>query len=84
LFGLLGFTALAQETRSTILGTVKDASGAVVPGATVEITHSETNAAAKLTTNDKGYFEAPYLLPGTYNIAVTRNGFKRYVQNGYV
>src|SRR5581483_3692965 len=41
------------------------------------------NATVRLTTNDKGYFEAPYLLPGTYNIAVTASGFKRSVQSGY-
>jgi hypothetical protein len=81
---LSGSVALAQETRSTILGTVKDAAGAVVAGATVEVNNSDTNTTVRLTTNDKGYFEAPYLLPGTYNIAVTANGFKRYLQNNYV
>jgi hypothetical protein len=75
--------ALAQETRSTILGTVKDSAGAVVSGATVEINNIETNTIVRLTTNDKGYFEAPYLLPGAYNITVTASGFKRYLQNGY-
>src|SRR5262249_11676763 len=67
---LTSSVALAQETRSTILGTVKDSAGAVVAGAVVEIHNSETNATVKLTTNDKGFFEAPYLVPGTYNIAV--------------
>ena len=81
---LSGSVALAQETRGTILGTVKDTAGAVVAGATVEITNSETNSGTRVTTNDKGYFEAPYLLPGTYNIVVAAGGFKRYVQNGYV
>jgi hypothetical protein len=80
---LTASVALAQETRSTILGTVKDSAGAVVSGATVEINNIETNTTVRLTTNDKGYFEAPYLLPGTYNIAVTASGFKRYLQNGY-
>ena len=74
---------LAQETRSAILGTVKDSAGAVVAGATVEVTQTETNATSKLTTNDSGYFEAPYLLPGTYTISVTASGFKKYVQQGY-
>jgi hypothetical protein len=75
--------ANAQETRSTILGTVKDVSGAVVAGAAVEVTNTETNATVKLATNDKGYFEAPYLLPGVYSIAVSAGGFKKYVQSGY-
>ncbi len=76
--------ALAQETRSTILGTVRDAAGAVVAGAAVEISNTETNTTTKLNSNDKGYFEAPYLLPGVYTISVTVSGFKKYVQNGYL
>mgnify|MGYP002385895960 CR=1 FL=1 len=67
--------ALAQETRSAILGTVRDSAGAVVAGATVEVTQTETNSTSKLTTNDSGYFEARYLLPGTYSISVTASGF---------
>lgn len=74
----------AQETRSTILGTVKDAAGAVVPGASIEVTNSDTNAKTRLSTNDKGYFEAPYLLPGNYTLTVVATGFKKYVQTGYV
>ena len=73
----------AQETRSTILGTVKDQSGAVVSGATVDVTNTDTNTTTKLSTNSSGYFEAPYLLPGGYSISVTAQGFKRYVQQGY-
>ncbi|HEX5081794.1 MAG TPA: carboxypeptidase-like regulatory domain-containing protein [Blastocatellia bacterium] len=80
---LTGGVALAQETRSAILGTVKDATGAVVAGATVDVTNTDTNATAKLSTNSSGYFEAPYLLPGVYSITVTAQGFKRYVQQGY-
>ncbi|MBA3716082.1 MAG: carboxypeptidase regulatory-like domain-containing protein, partial [Pyrinomonadaceae bacterium] len=77
LLGLCGVSALAQETRSTILGTVKDTAGAVVPGATVEVTSTDTNTATRLTTNDSGYFEAPYLLPGAYSITVSAGGFKK-------
>ncbi len=84
MFCWLSAEALAQETRSTILGTVRDSSGAVVPGAAIEISNTETNSTTKLSTNDKGYFEAPYLLPGIYSIVVTVDGFKKNVQNGYV
>jgi hypothetical protein len=81
---LLGITALAQETRSTILGTVKDANAAAVAGASVEITNTDTNTTSRVNTNSSGYFEAPYLLPGTYSIAVSAPGFKKLVQQGYV
>src|SRR5215470_17919851 len=80
---LTGGVALAQETRSTILGTVKDQSGAAISGATVDVTNTETNSTTKLSTNSSGYFEAPYLLPGVYSITVTAQGFKRHVQQGY-
>ena len=73
----------AQETRSALLGTVRDSAGAVVAGATVAITNTETNSNTTLTTNDSGYFEAPYLLPATYTITVTATGFKTYVQRGF-
>jgi Carboxypeptidase regulatory-like domain/TonB dependent receptor len=74
----------AQETRGSILGTVTDSSGAVVSGATVIVTNTDTNTSTTLTTNDKGYFEAPYQLAGTYTIAATAIGFKQYVRQGFV
>jgi Carboxypeptidase regulatory-like domain/TonB dependent receptor len=73
----------AQETRSALLGTVRDSAGAVVAGATVTITNTDTNSSTTLTTNDSGYFEAPYLLPASYTITVSATGFKTYVQRGF-
>jgi hypothetical protein len=81
---LLSNVVFAQETRSTILGTIKDPTGAVVAGATVDIVNNDTNTPSKVASNDSGYFEAPYLLPGTYTITVTATGFKKYVLPGYV
>jgi hypothetical protein len=72
-----------QETRGTILGTVQDPNGAVVPGATVVVTNVETNTSRELTTNDSGYFEAPYLQAGNYSITVTAPGFKKYTRQGF-
>ncbi len=80
---LLSVATFAQETRSTILGTVKDPSGAVVAGAGVEVTNTESNTTSRVETNGSGYFEAPYLLPGTYSITVTATGFKKSIQRGY-
>jgi len=74
----------AQETRGTLLGTVRDSAGAVVSGATVVVTNVETNASAKQVTNDSGYFEIPYLQPGAYTISVTAGGFKEFVQMGII
>jgi hypothetical protein len=71
------------ETRGNISGTVRDATG-VVPGANVRITSSDTGATQNLVTNSSGYFEAPLMQPGTYEISVEMPGFKRVTQRGIV
>jgi hypothetical protein len=72
----------AQETRGKITGTVADANKSAVPGATVKITDVARGTSATMTTNDEGLFQAPYLLPGTYQVVVEVAGFKKYVQDG--
>jgi Carboxypeptidase regulatory-like domain len=83
LSSVLSGPALAQETRGNISGTVRDAQG-VVPGATVTITSTDTGAAQPLVTNGSGYFEAPLLQPGNYQIAVTMTGYKSLLRPGIV
>ena len=73
----------AQETRGNISGTVKDATG-VVPGAAVTILSTDTGATQNLVTNGSGYFEAPLMQPGAYQITVEVPGFKRLTQKGIV
>ncbi|HVF88109.1 MAG TPA: carboxypeptidase-like regulatory domain-containing protein [Pyrinomonadaceae bacterium] len=75
-------TTFAQETRGTLLGTVSDTSGAVVPGATVVITNAGTNVSTQVVSNEGGTFEVPFLQPGTYNVTATVQGFKKFVQQG--
>jgi hypothetical protein len=72
---LTGIPAFAQETRSTISGTVRDDQG-VIPGASVRVINVGTGATQQLTTNNSGYFEAPLLIAGTYDIVVEMTGFK--------
>jgi hypothetical protein len=67
--------APAQETRGTISGTVRD-SGGVIPGAAVKITNTDTGVSQNLTTNVSGYYEAPFLTPGTYTVSVQLAGYK--------
>src|SRR5688572_2195235 len=74
----------AQETRGSILGTVKDSSGAILPAMVVVVTNEETNVAAEVITNERGYFEVPYLVPGTYKISIQVEGFKKFTQTGVV
>ena len=72
----------AQESRGKITGTVTDPNKAAVPGASVKITDPARGTSVSLTTNDEGFFQAPYLLPGTYQVVVEVAGFKKYIQGG--
>ena len=74
--------AFAQSTYGTLLGTVTDASGAVLVGATVTVTDVDTNTSKTTTTNSGGEYEIPNLLPGTYDVAITAKGFNQYVRHG--
>jgi hypothetical protein len=80
---LLPLTAAAQETRGNISGTVRDAQG-VVPGAMVRITNVNTKVSQNLVTNASGYFEAPLLNPGTYEVNVQMPGYKAATRNDVV
>src|SRR5215510_6864841 len=77
-------SASAQEARGTITGKVRDASEAVMPGAQVRIIDVARGTTVTVTTNDAGLYQAPYLLPGTYQIVVEVNGFKKYVRGAVV
>ena len=78
---LLPISASSQESRGKISGRVADSNGAAVPGASVKITDQARATTTTLTTNDDGLFEAPYLLPGTYQILVEATGFKKALQD---
>jgi hypothetical protein len=69
--------ALAQgETTTAIVGEVRDATNAVVPGATVMITNHETGLERSAETDDGGRFNFPQLKPGTYSVRVEAQGFE--------
>ena len=77
---LAGSHALfAQAVTATILGTVTDSSGAVVPDAKVTATEKTTNVDTVRQTNSSGNFEFPNLAPGTYVVTVQRAGFAKAV-----
>lgn len=79
LIGLMATTsAFAQEVTGSIVGTVKDQSGAVIPNAKVTITNTDTNVAIRtLTANQDGEFTAPLLPLGNYSISAEAPGFKK-------
>jgi hypothetical protein len=70
----------AQESRGTIVGRVTDPSGAAIPAANIEVTSRAQGVKQSFTTNESGLYQAPYLIPGTYEVAVSVTGFKRAVQ----
>ncbi|HEX3875861.1 MAG TPA: TonB-dependent receptor, partial [Bryobacteraceae bacterium] len=72
----------AQIRSATITGTVKDASGALVPEAPIVVTQQETGAVTTVKTTAAGEYTAPYLAAGTYTVAVTAPGFAAYKQTG--
>jgi hypothetical protein len=74
--------ALAQQETATITGEVKDAAGAVVPGAQITITNVETNVALKSETNEQGVYTVTSLRPGPYSIAAEKAGFKKTLRSG--
>ena len=76
--------AVGQEVTGSIVGTVKDASGAVVPGATVTITDpSKDNIVIRtVTANDGGEFSAPNLPVSTYDVTIEAPNFKKFVSKG--
>jgi hypothetical protein len=80
----LGFLLFGQEFRATITGQVTDPSGASIAGAKVQAVNRDTHQAYSSTTTDKGLYFIPYVLPGTYILTVTDQGFKTQVQDNVV
>ena len=68
--------ALAQSTFGTLEGTVTDASGAVVPNATVTIINTDENTSRTVTTDASGNYTAVDLKAGHYSVEVSNAGFK--------
>jgi outer membrane receptor protein involved in Fe transport len=74
--------AYAQVSGATLSGTVTDASGATIPQAQIVITNVSTGVTRNVTTDSAGFYTAPNLLPGTYELRVTATGFSTAVQKG--
>lgn len=78
---LLATASLAQTGRSSVKGTVKDAQGNVVVGATVTLSNPETNFTRTSTTSDSGQFNFELVPPDTYRLEVEAKGFKKAILN---
>lgn len=74
--------ASAQGDTAAISGYVRDASGAVVPGAPVIIRNEATRIERRASSNETGYYVVSGLPPATYTVSVTATGFKRADKTG--
>jgi outer membrane receptor protein involved in Fe transport len=81
---LTGGCALAQVSTASINGIVQDASGAVVVGADVQATQTETRFTSHAISSSTGAFTLPSLPVGPYQLSVTKSGFQSYEQSGIV
>ncbi len=69
-------SAFAQAVYGSIGGVVKDASGGIVPGATVTVTSLERKTVDTVVSNESGFYVKEQLLPGTYEVKAEIAGFK--------
>src|SRR5216683_2292757 len=82
-FLLLGaVVAAAQETRGDISGTVTDPQGGMIAGVTVTVTNVDTNVKTEVKTGANGFYLAPLLITGNYQLVAEAAGFKRLVRSG--
>ena len=74
--------ANAQVLYGSIVGTVEDPTGAVVPGATVTLTNPATGAVREIKADDQGRYTVPNLQAGTYDLKVSSQGFRTLTRTG--
>jgi hypothetical protein len=84
LTGLTPQPLRAQNPTATMVGTVRDQSGAIIPGVELEIRNTDTDISRKAVTNPRGEFTAPDLAPGPYEVTITHNGFRTVRQTDIV
>ncbi len=77
-------TLQAQDTRGTISGTITDPNGQAVPNATVLVIDPSRGTTKTFTTNDSGIYRATFLQPGTYQVVIEAQGFKKSVRDNVV
>ena len=84
LLGVFPVSLEAQTAYGRILGTVTDASGAVVPNADVTATNLGTNVPSAVKSSTEGYSDVANLIPGKYQVTVEVAGFKKFVASDLV
>ena len=75
---------LSQSNNASIDGEITDPNGAVVAGATVDLTSKDTNVSSRFVSDANGLYSFRNVVPGTYQLKVKAQGFGEYVQDGIV
>jgi len=81
-FGLMLGSSLAQESRATLEGCVRDQHGAVISDASIEVTSEETGISQQVLTNNAGLWSVRFLNPGAYTLTVTAQNFRTVERKG--
>src|SRR6266705_2556299 len=76
--------ANAQVSGATLSGTVTDASGAVIPGVMISIKNRATGIVRNLMTDEAGFYSAPNLQAGNYDVTASQAGFSTVMQSNVV
>ncbi len=76
--------AEAQVSGATLSGVVTDTSGALISKASVSIRNTDTGVTRNITSNSEGFYSAPNLAPGNYEVTVSYKGFSTVLQKGIV
>src|SRR3982751_4274629 len=84
LLSVLACTVVCAQGTAQISGTVKDSTGAVLPGVEVTATQTDTGISRNTVTNETGSYVLPNLALGSYRVQATLPGFQTYVQTGLV
>jgi hypothetical protein len=82
IFALSASVALAQDTTGTILGTITDASGGVLPGVSVTVKNTDTSQSRTIVTDEGGRYRVALLAPGHYEVTAQISGFQTMVRSG--
>ena len=82
-FLLIAATAFVQTSRGTVTGLVTDASGAAIPSASAELKSISTGVLRTAATNDSGLYRLDAVDPGSYEIAISKAGFKATKSNAF-
>ena len=75
-------SAFGQGDRGTVTGTIADATNAVIPGAGVTATNTQTTAKYQTISTETGNYTLAQLPAGQYELTVELPGFKKYVRQG--